>query len=206
VNGADKPGSTIKNNGMEIFDITGLGGGNNGHGKYQAQEIEVFDIEKFNREKNRFGNRHIREGEDVEIFQIWSNAEKGYKQFTTVYKQYYCEVKAYYPSGRLKYKGKMYEPGDFNIGIWEHYDEAGRLTRTEDWDKKYRVGYREALEIARYHYGYRQQDLRIDLTNSGSAWILRNTKGVKGGMALAVTTDTGRHAEFRITESEDDHE
>ena len=67
----------------------------------------------------------------------------------------------------LKRKGKRYYPGNFRIGVWEHYDEEGRLTLAEDYDKKEKVGYKKALEIVRYHYGYRQEDLQIDLINGG---------------------------------------
>ena len=150
--------------------------------------MELFNIQKYNNNKNEFGKYYVQDDENVKIFQMWDNYDKEYNEFTFIYKQYYCELKAYYPSGRLKYKGKMYEPGNFRIGVWEHYDDEGRLTLAEDYDKKEKVGYKKALEIVRHHYGYRQEDLQIDLINGGEDWFLENIKGDNTGRAASVNT------------------
>ena len=48
---------------------------------------------------------------------------------------FYHVVKVFYPNGILKHKGKYIR--NIEIGIWQDYDEKGRLLKEEDEDRKF---------------------------------------------------------------------
>ena len=110
--------------------------------KYKIGEVEYFDKEFYEKNKNRFKEVLIK-SEDMEIFQTQST--RGYGEFITMYKKNYSIDKWFYPNKIIRKRGKTYYPGGFEIGIWEYFDEAGNLVKTEDMYKRYKLSYKKAM-------------------------------------------------------------
>ena len=160
--------------------------------------IEIFDISDFNRHKNKFGVYIVQKDDEIEIARMWDNYNKEYSEIVTYKKKYYELTRNFYPSGIIKNQGKTYYPGNgFQIGIWEYFDSIGRLTRTEDFDKKYKISYKQALDTVRIYYGFHQRDLSVEI--NGRLWYLENIKGNKKGQAALVSQKNGMHEKILVT-------
>ncbi|KGN81707.1 hypothetical protein HW49_03930, partial [Porphyromonadaceae bacterium COT-184 OH4590] len=134
--------------------------------KYKTGEVEYFDIEKFEKNKNRFKEVLI-DTEDMEFFQTYN--KEWYGEFVTYYKKNYSIDKWFYPNGIIMERGKTYYPGGFKIGIWEYFDESGNLIKTEDMDKRYKVSYKQALRKVFWRYGFLKRNLKVEIGLDG--WI-----------------------------------
>lgn len=55
----------------------------------------------------------------------------------------------YYVNGRIKEEGSMVSSVNIPIGIWNHYEPNGTITRRVDHDRDHPISYRKALEIAK---------------------------------------------------------
>lgn len=73
--------------------------------------------------------------------------------------------KQYYPNGLLKEEGIMTEYNKICVGKWKFYSENGKLDSIKDYDKKLKISYYKALEIAKLS-GYEMPELEVDLEKS----------------------------------------
>ena len=55
----------------------------------------------------------------------------------------------FYKNGRIKEIGISTSVYEIYVGIWRYYSSWGKIIRTVDYNKKYRISYFKALEIAK---------------------------------------------------------
>ena len=59
---------------------------------------------------------------------------------------FFTIYKTYYPNGFIKYKGNYFGHKTSMTGVWEYYDEHGKLTHVINEDEKFgKFGYNEVL-------------------------------------------------------------
>lgn len=73
--------------------------------------------------------------------------------------------KQFHPNGNLKEEGIMTQYKRICIGKWKFYSENGKLDSITDYDKKLKISYYKALEIAKLN-GYEMPELEVDLEKS----------------------------------------
>ena len=163
--------------------------------KYKIGEVEYFDKEFFEKNKNRFNQVSITK-DSIKIHQ--THNEEWYGDYITLYKKNYSIIKRFYPNGTIMERGKTYYPGSFEIGIWEYFDESGNLVKTEDMDKRYKLSYKKALcKVLRY-YCFSKKDLMIEIMpgNDRLFWVFS-----KNGKSKAVDMNTGKVYDASVRES-----
>lgn len=104
--------------------------------------------------------------------------------------------KQFHPNGNLKEEGTMTQHNRICIGKWNTYLENGKLESTTDYDKKLKIPYCKALEIAKSN-GYEMPGLEVDLGKNDQKLQWQFTKwNDKGGSGTAdiifVDTDSGK--------------
>lgn len=166
--------------------------------KYKIGEVEYFDIEEFERIKDKkYGSYYLNKKDTVEILK--KNDSEGYLELITIPKKHYKIRKDFYPSGIIKERGKKNYPGDdFKIGIWEYFDESGKLVKTEDMDKKYKLSYKKAMRKVLRYYCFSKKDLMIEIMpgNDRLFWVFS-----KNGKSKAVDMNTGKVYDASVRES-----
>nr|WP_199158615.1 hypothetical protein [Pedobacter sp. ASV2] len=161
--------------------------------------MEKFDIEIFNKQKDKF-SQFLETKNHITISKGWNNTNYG--EFITEENNpssYYKTLsKVFYADGIIKERGYDYSLNKsyFQIGIWEYFDKNGKLIRTEDFDKQYKIGYRKALDILAKKYGYHQNNLFIDV--NGDNWYIENIKGSKKGRMALVNQNIGKVEEGTV--------
>lgn len=164
--------------------------------KYKIGEVEYFDMEFFEKNKTRFNQVSIKD-KNMKILQ--TKDKYGYGEFVTLYKKNYSIDKHFYPNKMIYKRGKSYYPGDgFKIGIWEYFDEAGNLIKTEDMDKKYKLSYKKAMRKVLRYYCFSKKDLMIEIMpgNDRLFWVFS-----KNGKSKAVDMNTGKVYDASVRES-----
>ena len=163
--------------------------------KYKIGEVEYFDKEFYEKNKNRFKEVLIK-NDDMEIFQTYN--KEWYGEFITYYKKNYSIDKWFYPNGIIMERGKTYYPSGFEIGIWEYFDEAGNLIKTEDMDKRYKLSYKKAMRKVLRYYCFSKKDLMIEIMpgNDRLFWVFS-----KNGKSKAVDMNTGKVYDASVRES-----
>ncbi|KGN81835.1 hypothetical protein HW49_03545 [Porphyromonadaceae bacterium COT-184 OH4590] len=167
--------------------------------KYKTGEVEYFDIEEFERIKNKKYNEYYLNKKDTIEIDLFRNSDGEYLDLRTVYSSNYILRKKFYPSGIIKERGKKNYPGDdFKIGIWEYFDESGNLLKTEDMDKRYKVSYKQALRKVLRYYCFSKKDLMIEIMpgNDRLFWVFS-----KNGKSKAVDMKTGKVYNANVSQS-----
>ena len=166
--------------------------------KYKIGEVEYFDKEKFEKNKSRFDGYFPIRNNKIEVYRR-RNKEGEYFEFITVFEKHYKIRKDFYPSGIIKERGKKNYPGDdFKIGIWEYFDEAGNLVKTEYMDKRYKLSYKKAMRKVLRYYCFSKKDLMIEIMpgNDRLFWVFS-----KNGKSKAVDMNTGKVYDASVRES-----
>ena len=103
--------------------------------------------------------------------------------------------KQFYPNGKLKEEGKMTKNNRIYVEKWKYYSENGQLDSIIDYDKKLKIPYFKALQIAKGN-GY-EMPMEVDLVkNEGklswefTKWKSENRSG-KGDLFF-VDTEKGK--------------
>ena len=165
--------------------------------KYKIGEVEYFDIEEFERIKDKkYGSYYLNKEDTVEILK--TKNKEWYGDYVTLYKKNYSIIKRFYPNGIIMERGKTYYPSGFEIGIWEYFDEAGNLIKTEDMDKKYKLSYKKAMRKVLRYYCFSKKDLMIEIMpgNDRLFWVFS-----KNGKSKAVDMNTGKVYDASVRES-----
>lgn len=93
--------------------------------------------------------------------------------------KYYRVVKEFYNNGSIKEKGLQF--GYVNIGIWEYYNEEGKLIKTIDEDKKFNpnFSYNDILDylherktINKYRK-WKKLDFNVNYDEKNKIWWIR---------------------------------
>ena len=167
-----------------------------------------FDIDKFNKQKNK--NNRISYENDRVKFSQWHDVnlimspdsnyyDSSYNEFITYKKKYITTFKIFYTTGILNERGYLYYPGDVPIGVWQDFDRNGKQVGTKDFDKKHKINYKDALQIARKYYGYRQKNVSLYYDNFGDTWWVENVKGRrKGKEEVHINANTGEHKKYKV--------
>jgi hypothetical protein len=102
--------------------------------------------------------------------------------------------KEYYENGQLKKEGLMTTSNHNYVGIWKYYSDSGRLDSLVDHDKKYRISYYRALEIAKKN-GFEMPDMEVSLHHENDTvyWQIARWRENE--------EHTGRSAEFMLIET-----
>ena len=104
--------------------------------------------------------------------------------------------KQFHPNGNLKEEGIMTKDNRICIGKWKIYLENGKLDSITDYDKKLKISYYKALEIAKLN-GYEMPELEVDLEKNEEKLQWQFTKwNDKDGSGTAniifVDTENGK--------------
>ena len=166
--------------------------------KYKIGEVEHFDFEDFEKNKDEKYSTYYYDDGQIEILKaIGTNYI--FETFT-VYPKNYKLTKRYYLNGVIKERGReyYYDSNGFKIGIWEYFDESGNLVKTEDMDKKYKLSYKKALRKVLRYYCFSKKDLMIEIMpgNDRLFWVFS-----KDGKSKAVDMNTGKVYDASVRES-----
>ena len=104
--------------------------------------------------------------------------------------------KLFYPNGKLKEKGLITKDNRFCVGKWEYYSDSGKKDSIIDFDRKIKVSYFKAIEIANKN-GYELPEIEIDLEKIGNRtywqirkWNMKNGSG--NSVTLLIDSRTGK--------------
>ncbi|WP_028873235.1 hypothetical protein [Psychroserpens burtonensis] len=95
--------------------------------------------------------------------------------------------KRFYPNKKIKEKGTMTADNRICVGQWEFYSKEGKIDSIIDYDKKNKISYFKALEIAK-EYDLEMPSLEIDFINkeNSSFWQIRKWN-MKNGSGTSET-------------------
>jgi len=111
----------------------------------------------------------------------------------------------FYPNGKLKDKGLLTKDNRFCVGKWEYYDEDGKIDSIVDFDKKFKVSYFKAIEIA-HKNGFELSESEVDIEKieNKTYWQIRkwNMKSGSGNSTtLLIDSQSGKTRRAKIEES-----
>ncbi len=106
-----------------------------------TKEFEVFNIEKFNKEKIN-GQIIINDENKYTIFIDYSN---GYNKSTYIKNSNFYIVKNFYLNGKIEIKGLRFNNGS-EYGIWYEFNEKGKLIKETNTDIGYDFGWDKIMQ------------------------------------------------------------
>ncbi len=164
--------------------------------------MKKFDIERFNKNKDSFGEYMFKVDDRVTIKQEELNSS--YWEFYTEKDSAFDKVYEYYKDGTLKTSFLSF-PNDFAAGVLKEYDEQGRLIKEEDLDKPFTYtwedvkGYLEEHEVE----DIQKQVIGISRrhTSEQTIWILQFKgvyKDISGRFIVTLDGKTGEEIEVKL--------
>lgn len=109
---------------------------------------EKFDIKTFN--ENQVNDTYSFERDDVKVEQIQTG--EGQDLLYTEYEipnapELFFIYKEFYSNGVLKEKGKRFKQGKFQKGVWQEYDEKGKLIKETNYDTPYDFNFEQLVKL-----------------------------------------------------------
>lgn len=105
---------------------------------------------------------------DSAHFHIIRRSYPSGKKYLNIYQNKLTKLddwKEYYENGNLKNEGTMISSLHNYIGIWKYYAPDGKLDSIVNYDKRHKISYFKALEIAKTK-GYEMPNITVDLTEN----------------------------------------
>jgi antitoxin component YwqK of YwqJK toxin-antitoxin module len=152
--GCSQPGESQEKNGTEQKKI----------------EMEVFNIKKFNENKNEAGN-FIFTHDDGTVITQFGNEQSGYFEYARKPGELFESRKGFHPNGRLKLEGMMYH-NSFLKGEWKHYNPESELVKTVNHDEPFKYSWEDIQKLC--------DDKKINLLHSNT----RITRQIEGNSAI----------------------
>ena len=142
----------------------------------------------------------IREYIESANFHIIRGKYRSGAKFIEVYQNNLTKLdhwKEFYENGQLKEEGVMTNGSHVPVGEWKFYSSTGKMDSLVNYDKKYKISYFKALEIAK-SMGYKMPGLDIQLSDRGGTiyweilkWVDIDSKGGQSTYPLYINTETG---------------
>lgn len=177
--------------------------------QYKIGEVEYFDIENFEKKKDKESNEYFFMIEDtIQIIQGIDKNDSNFTYFERIinYPKNYVIYKNFYSNGIIKYRERYYHYNymDFKIGKWEYFDEQGNLLKVKDMDGKdryYNMTYKEAFRKVWWHFGFSKKGVHIRVMPGKDRlfWVFSKA----GKKSKAVDMNTGKVSNASITQGND---
>jgi hypothetical protein len=136
----------------------------------QTYTTEKFDIENYFKHSNKISRTYEYETNNGKIME--TDFDNSFMKVLTPKGSLFTTQKEYYKSGPLKSKWETFGDRGFIKGIRYEYDESGKLTKAEDYDKPFKFTWEHVKK-------YIEQDLKLDFFKDEVN--INNYNGLSGG-------------------------
>nr|WP_199158259.1 hypothetical protein [Pedobacter sp. ASV2] len=110
------------------------------------KDFEKFDSIKYENRLNKTSSvlrEFLSDGAYIELHM----AKAGFAYLSTSPNSYFTTMKEYYQNRNIKFKGAVFNAGDFRKGIWYEFNENGQLIKETNYDKYYKFTFEDILKF-----------------------------------------------------------
>ncbi|MFL9482351.1 hypothetical protein ACI6Q2_06190 [Chitinophagaceae bacterium LWZ2-11] len=127
---------------------------------------------------------------------VWqSQFENGYvERVTDSETNNFYSYREYYKSGLLREIGSRFKKGEFQKGVWQYYDEHGKLIKEVNYDSAYKFSWDDIILLLKKEEISWNQLVTIgrDSTiQNGARWYVLWEKQPGGGEMITINGTTG---------------
>jgi antitoxin component YwqK of YwqJK toxin-antitoxin module len=163
--------------------------------KQDRFENEDFEIREVN---DSYGLRYYINSKNYEVFNSFFKNGMTDVEFVRNKNLQIEEEKWYYENGQIKQAGAKTYPNGIFIGQWKYFSQNGHLDSIADYDKKNKISYIQAIEIAK-EQGFTLPECEVDFTAEKAKafwtilrWTVDQDKRGSTGQGIKIDAQTGK--------------